>query len=288
MEKKKLLKKAKYLLRFLPDKTYIQLYYFLHFHKPCNFKKPVTFNEKLNWLKIHDRNPVYRDMVDKYEVKKYVANVIGEEYVVPTIGVWDKFNDIDFSKLPNSFVLKCTHDSEGIFICTDKSRLDINAVRKKINSAMQCKFFYIGREWPYKRIKPRIIAEPYLVDHARQELWDYKFFCFHGEPKYMYIATDRVKGETKFDYYDMEFNHLNIIQHYPNNMHQLPKPETWDKMVELARMLAKGILHVRVDFYEVNGKTYFGELTFYHLSGFIPFQPEEWDKKFGELLKLPI
>lgn len=286
MNKKKILKKMKEFLRFLPDKVYIQLYYFAQFNHFCNLKNPKTYNEKLNWLKLNDRNPEYTKMVDKYEVKKYVSNIIGEEYVIPTLGIWDKFDDIDFDELPEQFVLKCTHDSEGVVIVKDKSRFDVNEARKKINDALKCNFYYIGREWPYKNIKPRIIAEKYMKDEECGELRDYKFFCFNGEPKAMFIASDREIGETKFDFYDLNFNHLNIIQHYPNSKLKIEKPRNFDKMIELAKILSKNLIHVRVDFYEVNGKVYFGELTFYHFSGFQPFIPEEWDYKFGELINL--
>ena len=286
MNKKKILKKVKEVLRFLPDKVYIQLYYFAQFKHFCNLKNPKTYNEKLNWLKLNDRNPEYTKMVDKYEVKKYVSNIIGEEYIIPTLGIWDKFDDIDFDELPEQFVLKCTHDSEGVVIVKDKSKFEKNVARKKINDALKCNFYYIGREWPYKKIKPRIIAEKYMEDEECGELRDYKFFCFNGEPKAMFIASDRGIGETKFDYYDLEFNHLNIIQHYPNSNLKIEKPKNFDKMIELAKILSKNFIHVRVDFYEVNGKIYFGELTFYHFSGFQPFVPNEWDYKFGELINL--
>lgn len=286
MNKKKMLKKAKYALRFLPDKVYLQIYYFAQFKKFINFKHPKTYNEKLNWLKIYDRNPEYTKMVDKYEAKKYAASTIGEEYIVPTIGVWDKFDDINFDKLPNQFVLKCTHDSEGLVIVKDKSKLNIREAREKINEAMKYNFFYIGREYPYKDIRPRIIAEPYMEDKKYHELRDYKFFCFDGEPKAMFVATDRSIGETKFDYYDINFNHLDIVQHYPNSKEKIEKPINFEKMIELSKELSKGLKHVRIDFYEVNGKLYFGEITFYHFSGLQPFENIDWDYKFGDLINI--
>lgn len=286
MASNKILKKAKYALRFLPDKMYMQLYYFLHFKRLCNFKNPETYNEKLNWLKLYDRRSEYPGMVDKYEAKKYVAQIIGDEYIIPTLGVWDSFDDIDFHALPDQFVLKCTHDSEGVVIVADKSKMDIDAAEEKLTDALHQNFYYIGREWPYKSIKPRIIAEEYMEDHVDGELRDYKFFCFDGVPKVMFIASDRSKGDVKFDYFDLGFNHLDIKQKYPN-AGTIRKPETFDKMVELSRVLSKGYPHIRVDFYEVDGKLYFGELTLYHFSGFMPFQPEKWDKIFGEWLKLP-
>ena len=281
------LRKIKYALRFIPDEAYIQLYYFSHFKHFANLNNPKTYNEKLNWLKLHDRNPLYTILVDKYEVKEYVGKAIGEEYIIPTLGVWEHFDDIDFDQLPDQFVLKCTHDSEGLVIVKDKGKLDKAAAREKIEAALKVNFYYIGREWPYKNVKPRIIAEQYMEDHIDGELRDYKFFCFDGEPKAMFVASDRSKDATKFDYYDLNFNHLQIKQHYPN-AGNVRKPVTFDKMIELSKVLSAGFPHVRVDFYEVNGHLYFGELTFYHFSGFMPFQPEEWDRKFGEWLKLPL
>lgn len=274
------------MLRFIPDKVYIQIYYFCRFKKLINWKAPKTYNEKLNWLKIYDRNPKYTKLVDKYEVKDYVSKLIGNEYIIPTLGIWEKFDDINFETLPNQFVLKCTHDSEGIVIVKDKQKMNIKEAKKKIEDAMKFNFFYIGREWPYKNIKPRIIAEQYMEDKKYGELRDYKFFCFDGEPKAMFIASDRSKGETKFDYFDLEFNNLGIKQHYPNSTQNVDKPINFDKMIELSKQISKKFKHARIDFYEVNGKVYFGEITFYHFSGFMPFEPEKWDKIFGEWLKI--
>lgn len=286
MSSSKFKKKIKYALRFLPDEMYIQIYYFSHFRKFCNLHNPNTFNEKLNWLKLHDHNPIYPSLVDKAEVKTFITSKIGAEYVIPTIGMWEKFEEINFDALPSQFVLKCTHDSEGVVIVKDKSIMNKETVKEKIEAALRLNFYYIGREWPYKDVKPRIIAEQYMEDHTDGELRDYKFFCFDGEPKAMFIASGRGRNATKFDYYDLKFNHLDIIQHYPN-AGQVRKPEKFDKMIELSRVLSKGFPHVRVDWYEVDSKLYFGELTFYHFSGFMPFRPDEWDRIFGDWLRLP-
>ncbi len=205
---------------------------------------------------------------------------------IPTIGVWNCFDEIDFNSLPNQFVLKCTHDSEGIVIVKDKNLFDVNSARTRIENALKQNFFYIGREWPYKDVKPRIIAEPYMEDALDGELRDYKFFCFHGEPKVMYIASGRSINKTRFDFYNMNFHHLNVIQKYSNSEVVQRKPTTFDEMICIAKILSKDFLHVRVDFYEVNGKCYVGELTFYPLSGFIPFHPNEWDIIFGNWLDL--
>lgn len=287
MSSNKLAKKIRYALRFMPDAMYIQLNYFAHFKRFCNLNEPKTYNEKLNWLKIHDRNPLYTTLVDKYEVKKYVDEILGGGYTIPTLGVWNRFDDIDFNQLPNQFVLKCTHDSEGLVIVKDKSTLDIQKAKEKIEAALKQNFYYIGREWPYKNVEPRIIAEPYLEDHVDGELRDYKFFCFNGQPKLMFVASDRIKNATKFDYYDLEFNHLNIVQKYPNAGAPLRKPITFEKMIEFSKVLSENFPHVRVDFYEVDGHLYFGELTFYHFSGFMPFKPSKWDEIMGSWLTLP-
>lgn len=286
VNKKKIMKKIKYSLKFLPDKIYIQLYYFAYFKKFINFKNPRTYNEKLNWLKLNDRNPQYTKLVDKYEVKKYIADIIGEEYIIPTLGIWENFDDIDFDTLPNQFVLKCTHDSEGIAIIKDKNKMNFIETRNKLENAMKYNFFYIGREWPYKNVKPRIIAEQYIEDNIEKDLKDYKFFCFNGEPKAMFIASDRGKNETKFDFFDMDFKHLTIKQHYPNSKILPSKPKNFNQMINLSKIISKDFKHVRVDFYEVNGKIYFGELTFYHFSGFQPFNPNNWDNVFGEWINL--
>ena len=287
MSSNKILKKIKYAMRIVPDKAYIQMYYFAHFKRFCNLRNPETYNEKLNWLKLHDRNEEYTKLVDKYEVKEYIASIIGEDYIIPTLGVWNHFDDIDFEKLPNQFVLKCTHDSEGLVIVKDKSKLDKVAAKEKIEAALKQNFYYIGREWPYKNVKPRIIAEKYMEDHVDGELRDYKFFCFDGQPKAMFIASDRASDHVKFDYFDLEFNHLDIKQKYPHAQNTLRKPETFDKMIEFSKILSKGFPHVRVDFYEVDGRLYFGELTFYHFCGFMPFEPSKWDKTFVDWIHLP-
>lgn len=286
MSSNRIAKRIRYALRWLPDEAYIQLNYFGHFRKFANLKNPQTYNEKLNWLKLHDHNPIYPEIVDKYTAKAYFEKIIGGGYCIPTLGVWDSFDDIDFETLPDQFVLKCTHDSEGLVLVKDKSAMDKVAVKEKITAALKQNFYYIGREWPYKSIKPRIIAEPFLVDDETGELRDYKFFCFNGEPKIMYVASDRAANATKFDYYDLDFNHLDIKQKYPNAPSPFRKPERFDEMIELSKKLSQGFLHVRVDLYQVNGKVYIGELTFYHFSGFIPFLPDRWDRIFGDWLQL--
>lgn len=275
--------------RLIPDKTYLNIRYRKVFKRSINWKEPTAYSEKLQWLKVYDRKPVYTTMVDKFEVKQYVADLIGEQYIIPTINVWDKVEDIDFDSLPDQFVLKCTHDSGGLVICTDKTQLNKEETKKKLAFCLKQNYFWSAREWPYKNVKPRIIAEKYMVDESGYELKDYKFFCFNGEPKALFIASDRqVKGEsTKFDFFDMEFNHLPFINGHPNANHPIKCPPSFEKMKELAAVLSKGIPQLRVDFYDINGDIYFGELTFYHHSGFETFEPEEWDYTFGEWITLP-
>lgn len=272
--------------KYIPDKIFLKYLYYKRMDKKIDLTCPQTFNEKLQWLKLYDRNPEYTKMVDKHEAKKYVADIIGEEYIIPTLGVWDKFEDIDFNRLPNQFVLKCTHDSGGLVICKDKVQLNIEEAKKKINKSLKRNYYYSGREWPYKNVKPRIIAEKYMVDESGTELKDYKFFCFNGEPKMLFVAKDRPLA-TKFNYYDMNFKKLPFKQHYENFIEDVEKPKGFETMVELSRKLSRNIPHLRVDFYDINGKVYFGELTFYNFSGFEKFEPEEWDKKLGDMLELP-
>ena len=273
----------------MPDEKYVKKAYRLAFGKELDLDNPVTFNEKLQWLKLYNRKPEYTAMVDKYEAKKFVADLIGEEYIIPTLGVWDKFEDIEFDKLPDKFVLKCTHDSGGLVICRDKSRLDMAVARKKINKSLRRDYYMANREWPYKNVKPRIIAEQYMEDSTTAELRDYKFFCFDGEVKALFIATDRASAteETKFDFFDADFEHLPFINGHPNAKVQPEKPQQFELMKQLAAKLSADIPHVRIDFYEVDGKVYFGEITFFHWSGMTKFDPPEWDRVFGNWIKLP-
>lgn len=271
------------------DKMFLSLRYYLVFGKRINWKKPLSYSEKLQWLKVYNRNPLYTTLVDKHAVKEWVAKKIGNQYIIPTIGIWNNVEDIDFDKLPNQFVLKCTHDSGGLCICRDKTKLDILKVKANLSTAMNQNYYYYGREWPYKNVKPQIIAEKYMTDESGIELKDYKFFCFNGNPLYLFVATDRGKmnEEVKFDFYDINFNHLDLKNGHPNSKNVIKKPKGFDKMLELAKTLSTGMPHVRIDFYDIDGNIYFGEYTFYHHSGFMPFEPEEWDYKFGELIKLP-
>lgn len=271
------------------DEKYLKKLYKLSIGRELNLERPQTFNEKLQWLKLYDRKPEYTQMVDKYEAKKYVAKLIGEEFIIPTLGVWDRVEDINWDILPDQFVLKCTHDSGGLVICTDKRSLNIKKAHKSLVRALKNNYFLENREWPYKNVKPRIIAEQYMEDESGYELKDYKFFCFDGEPKALFIASDRSNPneETKFDFFDMEFNHLPFTNGHPNSTKEIKKPKGFEAMKSLAAKLSKGIPHVRVDFYDINGHVYFGEMTFFHWSGLVAFEPAEWDNIFGDWLQLP-
>jgi len=278
------------LSKWMSDESFVKWEYFSGMKRFPNLTHPRTFNEKLQWLKLNDIHPEYSRMVDKAEAKEYVKDMLGEDserYIIPTLGIWNSFDEIDFDTLPNQFVLKTTHDSGGVAVVKDKTKMDIAKVREKIERSLKQNFYYQHREYPYKNIKPRILAEKFMVDESGTELKDYKFFCFDGEPKMLFVATDR-PFDTRFDFFDTEWNHLPFRQGHPLATKEIKKPAGFEKMLDLSRKLSKGFPHVRVDLYDINGQIYFGELTFFHFSGNVPFEPEEWDYKVGEWLKLPI
>ena len=277
----------KLIRKIIPTRLWLKIEYYIRLNKDLNLSNPKTFNEKLQWLKIHDRNPKYTQWVDKFEVRKYIAETIGEEYLIPLIGAWDKFEEIDFSRLPNQFVLKCTHDSGGVFICKDKSKFNIESARKKINKLLKRNYYYHAREWPYKNIKPRIIAEKYMVDESEKELKDYKIFCFNGEPKIIQVDYNRFEYH-KRNIYDLEWNYIEAKIKYPNDDSVIiDKPAKLNEMIILAKKLSKNIPHVRVDFYSIYNDLYFGEMTFYHGSGFEYITPKELSKEMGNWINLP-
>ena len=273
---------------WMPDRLYIKLMYYCIMNRKIDLNNPKTFNEKLQWLKLYDRNPLYTTMVDKYEVKKYVADIIGEEYIIPTIGIYDNFDEIDFNKLPNKFVIKCTHDSGGVVVCKDKTKLNIEEARKKINKCLKRNFFYVGREWPYKNVKPRIIIEEFVEACKDEDLNDYKFMCFNGKVKCSFVCTERRSEDgLKVTFFDLNWNKMPFERHYPFSKKEIQKPVNYEKMIQLSERLSKGLSFIRVDFYEANKKIYFGELTFFPGNGTEEFTPEEWDYKIGEWIKLP-
>jgi hypothetical protein len=289
------------LANHIPDDIYLKFIHWCCFGKKLNLDNPQTFNEKLQWLKLYDRNPIYTQLVDKYEVRKYIANTIGGEYLVPLLGIWDNFDQIDFEKLPNQFVLKCTHDSGGLVICRDKGKLDIYKARKKINKSLKRNFYLAGREWPYKDVKPRIIAEKYMEDesvailNSQSEqlmpagLTDYKFYCFDGRPEYLYVSKGLENHSTaRVSFYDMNFIEGPFgRKDFASYDTKPPKPLNFEKMKQLAVKLSKGYTFLRVDLYEINGKIYFSELTFHPCSGLMPFNPEKYDYELGKMLSLP-
>lgn len=289
---------AAFMARFctwLPEDVFLRCRYRLLMHKKLHLDNPKTFTEKIQWLKLHDRKPIYTKMADKYEVKEYVAQRIGEQYVIPTFGVWDKFDDIDFSQLPNQFVLKSTNGGggTGVVICKDKSRLDIKAAKRLLYTSMSVPASALQGEWVYKGIKPRIIAEKFMApknNPTPSDLTDYKFFCFNGEPRYCQVIRDRRTKET-IDFYDMDWNHQEFVGLNPNvsnGISPVERPKNLDDMKDICRKLAKEIPFVRVDLYVIDDREYFGETTFFPNSGFGEFEPREWDKKIGEMLILPI
>lgn len=269
------------------DKLFLKIKYKHLMDKKLDLKNPQTFNEKLQWLKLYDRKEEYIKMVDKLAVKDYIANLIGDEYIIPTLGIYDSFDEIDFSKLPNQFVIKCTHDSGGLVICKDKKSFDKDLARKKINRSLKTNYYYSGREWPYKNIKPKIIIEQYMKDNTYNDLIDYKFMCFNGVPKYIFVYSNRFSDTgVEAAFFDTSWKELNFTRGFEKTKIKIKKPENFDKMLKFSRKIASSIPFVRVDWYEVNGKLYFGEITFFPSSGFGKFNPEEWDLKLGKMINL--
>lgn len=274
---------------WLPDSLYLKIMFRLEMGYKLNLEEPHTFNEKLQWLKLYNRNPKYTQMVDKFEAKTVAENILGNDYIIPTLGVWDRFEDIDFSSLPDRFVLKTTNGGGGggVIICRDKNKLNLPSVAEQLNSSLKENIYQRFKEWPYKNVIPRILAEKFMVDESG-ELRDYKFYCFNGEPKVFLVASERFSGHrTYFDYFDMEGNHLPFTQGGMNNPITPTIPSTFEEMKQVAMKLSHGLPHVRIDLYSVDEKVYFGEFTFFDSSGFEKFTPWEWDSIFGNWLKLP-
>lgn len=272
------------------DKEYLSKMFKYRMGYPIDWANPRTYSEKLQWLKIYDHNPLYTQLVDKYEVKNYVKEKIGCEYIAKLIGVWDFPEQIDYDSLPEKFVLKTTHGGGncGVIICKDKSKLDKERTKQILESSMKYNLYRDSREWPYKNVKRRIIAEEYLEDAATKDLRDYKFFCFNGIIKALFVATDRqTRTEPFFNFFDENYNSLDFKQGHPRADVPPVKPSNFEEMKALAKKLSEGFPHVRVDLYEANNRIYFGELTFYHFGGMVKFEPEEWDNKFGSWLDLP-
>lgn len=274
---------------WLPDSLYLKIMFRLKMGYKLNLKNPQTFNEKLQWLKLYNRKPEYTRMVDKSEAKTVAENILGKGYVIPTLGVWNKFEEIDFNSLPDSFVLKTTNGGGGggVIICRDKSKLNLVSAAEQLKSSLKASIYRNLKEWPYKNVKPRVLAEKFMVDESG-ELRDYKFYCFNGEPKVFLVASERFSGHrTYFDYFDMEGNHLPFTQGGMNNPVTPELPSTFEEMKQVATKLSHGLPHVRIDLYSVDEKVYFGEFTFFDSSGFEKFTPREWDNIFGGWIILP-
>ena len=274
---------------YMDDETYLKRKYKAVTGKTLHLSNPTSFNEKLQWLKLYDRNPKHTLYVDKYKVREHIANTLGDEYLIPLLGVWDKAEDIDFESLPNQFVLKCNHNSGlGMCICKDKSNLDKKKVVKELKKGLKENFYLKHREWPYKDVPRQIIAEQFMTEKNGGELMDYKIHCFHGKPEFILVCSDRFsKSGLKEDFYDINWNLLNIRRpKHPNSENGIPKPELLDEMLRLATILAEDMPFSRIDFYVINAKIYFGEITFFPASGFEAFEPESADEWIGQLLTL--
>ena len=276
--------------RCLSDKTYLKVKYWLVTGKKLDLKTPKTFSEKLQWLKLYDRRPEYTIMVDKVKAKDFVSSVLGDEYIIPTLGVWDDPDKIDFEALPDKFVLKCNHNSGlGMYICKDKDEMDVERVKAGLRQGLKHNYFLFGREWPYKDVPRRILAEQYIDPvPGMKDLPDYKFFCFNGEPKYCQVISGR-GTKMCIDFFDYEWRHQPFHEphNYPFADIEPEKPRNLEKMWQAAARLAEGKPFSRIDFYDVADKVYFGEITFFPTSGMGGFDPDDWDTKFGEWITLP-
>lgn len=269
-----------------PDTLYIKLLYKLKIGKKLDLEHPRLFNEKLQWLKLYNHNPLYSTLVDKYFVKEYVAHEIGDKYIITTIGLWNNAKEIDFSSLPNQFVLKTTNGGGGdVILCKDKTLLNKEYVINHLNRSLKKNIYRTLREWPYKNVIPRIIAENFISD-GNESLIDYKVLCFDGEPKLIEVHEGRFKAHTQ-DFYDTEWNHLPIVQGTPLSGRIVEKPSCLEEMLDLSRQLAKDMPHVRVDWYFASNKLLFGEMTFFDASGFDAFEPKEYEELMGSWITLP-
>ena len=270
----------------LSDEEYLKKFYKYSIGRDLNLENPQTFNEKLQWLKLYDRQFDLTNTVDKYAVKEIVRNAIGEQYVIKDYGVWNTFDEIDFSVLPQKFVLKTTHDCGGVVVCKDKNSFNYDKAKKFLNWHLQRRYYEHAREYPYKNVKPRILAEEF-VGNGKDVLIVYKVFCFGGVPKIIQVIQgDKTKNET-IDYFDEGWNLLPLKQNFPNSENHLPKPDCLQEMLELSQKLSSHRPFLRVDWYIVEGQLKFSEFTYYSDAGFAKFSPEEWDYKLGEWIELP-
>ena len=276
------------LLNFLPDELFVRLLYRVAMGKKLDLKHPRSFNEKIQWIKLYDHNPLYTVVADKYAVREYVKDKVGEEYLIPLLGKWDSVDDIAFDELPDSFVLKCNHDSGGVVICGDRKDLDVEAAKKKLRSHLKRNHYSLSREWGYKEIRRCIIGEKYLIDDETKELRDYKFFCFNGKPAMIQVDFDRFVDH-KRNLYTPDWELLDLTIKCPNDPSaDIRRPVNLDEMLAISEKLSAGFPEMRVDLYSVNGKTYFGELTVYHGGGIEKFTPESYGLKLGDMIDLSL
>ena len=275
--------------RLLSDERYLRMIYKRHTGRRLNLDPPMTFNEKIQWLKLHDRNPLYKHLVDKLAVRDYVNSIVGESYLVPLIGVWKKPEDIDFANLPNQFVLKTTHDSGGVLLCHDKKRFDVPGAIDMLNQHLDQDFSEFGKEWAYHDIPRCIIAEQMLGGSDAGAPLDYKFMCFNGTVKCTFVCSERrSESGLKVTFYDRNWVPLPFQRHYPSSSIPIPRPANYQEMADIAVKLSGAIPFCRIDLYEINGRIFFGEVTLYPGGGFERFEPEEWDATLGSWLKLPV
>lgn len=275
-------------LSFIPDKIYLSLIYFLKTKKILHWNNPVLLNEKLQWLKVYDRKPLYTQLVDKYEVKKYVSEIIGNEHIIPTLGIWENAEDISWDTLPEKFVLKCTHDSHSVVICDKSKGIEKEKIQNFLNECLNRNLFWLAREWPYKNVSPRIIAEEFLETQNGEELIDYKFYCYGGEPKYFMYSLGEATHNPKNHKFDM--NKESIDYYFKKEpsipLNKVKLPANIDEMIEIVNKIKLDCPHVRIDLFDINGKIYFGEYTFFSGAGFINMISKEYSQILADQMVL--
>ena len=277
----------KHIAHIVPDKLYIECQYRCINNKKLNLKNPKTFCDKQNWLKLYDKHSEWTDYVDKIKVKDIIRDKLGEDYCFPTLGIYDNYEDIDFNKLPDKFVIKCNHDSGSVKIITDKSKINHKEFSEFYKNKLKKNFFWKSREYPYKNVITKIFIEEYMTPDDQSDIEDYKFFCFNGKPEFLFVGTNRT-SDLRFDFYDMDFNHMDIQNLHPNSDKIIKKPNNFEELKSVATTLAKGIKFVRIDLFSIKGKVYFGEYTFFHGGGIWPLNPPEYEIKYGDMIHMPI
>jgi len=280
------------LLNWMPDEMYLKCIYWFRMKKKLNLNNPTLYSEKMQWLKIYNRKDIFTKLVDKYEVKNIIADTIGKQYIIPTLGVWDSFEEISFDNLPEQFVLKCTHDSGGLIICRDKKKFDFDHAKGVINKCLKANFYWSSREWPYKNVKPRVIAEQYMEEESGSGeigLTDYKFFCFNGTPKLLYVSRGLENHSTaRISFYDLNGKEMYYHRSDYKPLGSIVLPDQFEKMIEIAKILSERIdtPFIRIDLYSIKNRIYFSEITFFPCSGMIPFEPIGADEELGSMLIL--